>query len=138
MPTDATILIGETVIAIGNPYGLSHTVTVGVVSATGRTIQAGDIVYRDFIQTDASINPGNSGGALLNIEGKLLGINTAIFREAQGIGFAIPAHRARNVVEQIVHHGGVQAPWIGVITQDLTPDLAFHFDTEPGRTPESH
>jgi serine protease Do len=107
-------------------------VTVGVVSAVGRTIQSDDIVYRDFIQTDASINPGNSGGPLLNIEGKLLGVNTAIFREAQGIGFAIPANRARNVVDQIVHHGGVQAPWIGLVAQDLTPDLAFHFDVEPG------
>ena len=95
LPTKESILIGETVVAIGNPYGLSHTVTVGVVSATGRTIQSGDVLYRDFIQTDASINPGNSGGPLINIDGDLVGINTAILGEAQGIGFSIPATRAR-------------------------------------------
>ena len=128
---EGDILIGETVISIGNPYGLSHTVTVGVVSAVGRTIQAGEIVYRDFIQTDASINPGNSGGPLLNIEGKLLGINTAIYRQAQGIGFAIPAQRAQHVVDQILSFGSVQPPWIGISAQDLTPDLAFHFGVDP-------
>ncbi len=125
------ILIGETVIAIGNPYGLSHTVTTGVVSAVGRTIQAGDIVYHDFIQTDASINPGNSGGPLINIVGELLGINTAIYREGEGIGFAIPVYRVRNIVEQILQ-GGVKPPWVGIGVQDLTPDLAFHFGVEPG------
>ncbi len=125
------ILIGETVIAIGNPYGLSHTVTVGVVSAVGRTIQAGDIVYHDFIQTDASINPGNSGGPLINVLGELLGINTAIYREGEGIGFAIPVYRVRNIVDQILQ-GGVKPPWVGIAVQDLTPDLAFHFGVAPG------
>ncbi len=128
---DDKILIGETVIAIGNPYGLSHTVTVGVVSAVGRTIQAGDIVYHDFIQTDASINPGNSGGPLINVLGELIGINTAIYREGEGIGFAIPVYRVRNIVEQILQ-GGVKPPWVGIAVQDLTPDLAFHFGVEPG------
>jgi len=128
---DDTILIGETVIAIGNPFGLSHTVTTGVVSAVGRTIQAGDVVYHDFIQTDASINPGNSGGPLLNIEGELLGINTAIHRTAENIGFAIPVRRVRSVAEQLVHYGAVQSPWIGIQVQDLTPELAFHFQRSP-------
>ncbi len=129
---DDTILIGETVIAIGNPYGLSHTVTTGVVSALGRTIQAGEILYNDFIQTDASVNPGNSGGPLINLEGHVIGITTAIHREAEGIGFAIPVHRVRGIVDQIVHYGAVQPPWIGIQVQNLTPELAFHFRREPG------
>jgi len=132
LPRKDDIMIGETVVAIGNPYGLSHTVTVGVVSAVGRTIQAGDIVYHDFIQTDASINPGNSGGPLVNVEGKLIGINTAIHAQGEGIGFAIPIHRVRNVVDQLVHYGHVEPRWIGVQIQDLTPELAFHFGTGLG------
>ncbi len=132
MADDDKILIGETVIAIGNPYGLSHTVTTGVVSAMGRTIQAKDLVYHDFIQTDASINPGNSGGPLMNVEGRLIGINTAIHNDAEGIGFAIPIHRVRNIVEQIIEHGGVQPPWVGIQVQNLTPEIAFHFGVESG------
>jgi serine protease Do len=132
LPTANDVLIGETVIAIGNPFGLSHTVTTGVVSAVGRTIQAGDLVYQDFIQTDASINPGNSGGPLVNVEGNLVGINTAIHSQAEGIGFAIPADHVRAIVNQIVGHGAVQPAWIGIQTQDLTPELAFHFGVEPG------
>jgi len=132
LPAERDILIGETVIAIGNPFGLSHTVTTGVVSATGRTIQAGDLVYQDFIQTDASINPGNSGGPLVNLEGTLVGINTAIHSQAEGIGFAIPATHVRAIVSQILDRGGVQPAWIGIQTQDLTPELAFHFGVEPG------
>ena len=132
MAADDRILIGETVIAIGNPYGLSHTVTTGVVSAVGRTIQAKDLVYHDFIQTDASINPGNSGGPLMNVEGRLIGINTAIHNDAEGIGFAIPIHRVRNIVEQILEHGGVQPPWVGIQVQNLTPEIAFHFGVESG------
>ncbi len=124
---DDDIMIGETVIAIGNPYGLSHTVTTGVVSATGRTLRAGEMVYHDFIQTDASINPGNSGGPLLDVEGRLLGINTAIHREGEGIGFAIPNRRVRSIVNQILDHGGVQPSWIGITTQDLSSELAYHF-----------
>lgn len=132
MAENDRILIGETVIAIGNPFGLSHTVTTGVVSAVGRTIQARDLVYHDFIQTDASINPGNSGGPLMNVEGRLIGINTAIHNEAEGIGFAIPIHRVRNIVEQILEHGGVQPPWVGIQVQNLTPEIAFHFGVESG------
>jgi S1-C subfamily serine protease len=96
------LMIGETVIAIGNPFGLSHTVTTGVVSATKRTLQTGGRTYTDFIQTDASINPGNSGGPLLNILGQLIGINTAIYGNAQGIGFAIPVDRARRSMDSLV------------------------------------
>jgi serine protease Do len=96
------LMIGETVIAIGNPFGLSHTVTTGVVSAVKRSLQSGGRTFTDFIQTDASINPGNSGGPLLNILGELVGINTAIYGNAQGIGFAIPVDRARRVVDNLV------------------------------------
>ncbi len=131
LPEDHSVLIGEIAIAIGNPFGLSHTVTVGVVSATGRTIRAGDMIYHDFIQTDASINPGNSGGPLINVEGRLLGINTAIHREGEGIGFAIPVSRVRSIVDQIVNFGAVQPPWIGIQVQNLTHELAFHFGRDP-------
>src|SRR5216117_3427282 len=97
--TSSDLLIGETVVAVGNPFGLSGTVTTGVVSATGRSVPSKEagLTFTDFIQTDASINPGNSGGPLLNIEGKVVGINTAIYANAQGIGFAIPVDRARKV-----------------------------------------
>jgi Do/DeqQ family serine protease len=126
------IMIGETVIAIGNPFGLSHTVTTGVVSATGRSLRTDDQVFYDLIQTDASINPGNSGGPLLNIEGELIGINSAIYQHAQGIGFAIPIDRARRIVADLIAYGEVQPAWIGVLVQDLTPDLAAHFGAPPG------
>jgi serine protease Do len=132
LPVERDVMIGETVIAIGNPFGLSHTVTTGVISATGRTIQAGDLIYQDFIQTDASINPGNSGGPLVNVEGTLVGINTAIHSQAEGIGFAIPASHVRAIVSQILDLGAVQPAWIGIQTQDLTSELAFHFGVEPG------
>jgi len=102
------LMIGETVIAIGNPFGLSHTVTTGVVSAVKRTLQTNGRTYTDFIQTDASINPGNSGGPLLNILGELIGINTAIYGNAHGIGFAIPVDRARRVMDTLV--SGRRAP----------------------------
>ncbi|MEA3429209.1 MAG: trypsin-like peptidase domain-containing protein, partial [Thermodesulfobacteriota bacterium] len=92
------LMIGETIIAIGNPFGFSNTVTTGVISAVNRSIRAKDAVYHDFIQLDASINPGNSGGALLNINGELIGINTAIYAKAQGIGFAIPINKAKRIV----------------------------------------
>lgn len=130
--SDDSILIGETVIAIGNPYGLDHTVTTGVVSAQGRTLQTQGAVYQDIVQTDASINPGNSGGPLLDIRGRLIGINTAIHRDAQGIGFAIPIWRVRNVVDQILTHGSVLPTWIGVEVQNLTSELAVHFGVRPG------
>ncbi len=118
------ILIGETVIAIGNPFGFSHTVTTGVVSALHRTIRENDQVYEDFIQTDASINPGNSGGPLLNINGELVGINTAIYGEAQGIGFAIPVNTARRIVDDLLRYGEVRPAWIGLTVEGLTRSAA--------------
>jgi serine protease Do len=121
------LMIGETVIAIGNPFGLSHTVTTGVVSALNRSLNTDGRTYYDFIQTDASINPGNSGGPLLNIRGELIGINTAIYGKAQGIGFAIPSSRAKRIVHGLISYGSVEAPWIGLVVQTLTPELAAHF-----------
>ena len=121
------LMIGETVIAIGNPFGFSHTVTTGVISAIKRSIRAENRIYQDFIQTDASINPGNSGGPLLNINGELIGINTAIYSRAEGIGFAIPIDRAKRIVEHLIKYGEVHAAWIGLDAQDLTADLAHHF-----------
>lgn len=120
------IRIGETVIAIGNPFGLSHTVTMGIVSAKGRSNM--DIAdYEDFIQTDAAINPGNSGGPLINLEGKIIGVNTAIFTKSggyQGIGFSVPINMARKVMDQLIQSGKVTRGWLGVLLQDLTSDLA--------------
>ena len=114
------LLIGETVIAIGNPFGLAHTVTTGVVSAVHRNFKAGDRTLFDFIQTDASINPGNSGGPLLNIEGQLIGVNTAILGERNaGIGFAIPIDRAKRIAEDLIQHGEVREGYTGLEVQDL-------------------
>ena len=126
------LMIGETVIAIGNPFGLSHTVTTGVVSAIDRSLNTSERTYSDFIQTDASINPGNSGGPLLNIKGELIGINTAIYGKAQGIGFAIPVDRARRVMRDLVSYGEVKRAWVGITVQDLTEELARHFGTTKG------
>lgn len=122
--TSADLLIGEPVIAIGNPFGLSGSVTTGVLSATGRSVPTQDRsrTFTDFLQTDASINPGNSGGPLVNIEGKVIGINTAIYAEAQNIGFAIPVDRARKIVEDLVKFGEVHPVWLGVGTATLTPE----------------
>src|SRR5436190_364291 len=125
--SSAELMIGESVIAIGNPFGLSHTVTTGVVSAVGRSLRDEDRTYTDFIQTDASINPGNSGGPLLDIKGELIGINTAIYGKAQGIGFAIPVDRAQRVMKDLVSYGEVRHAWVGLVVQYLTPDLAQHF-----------
>ena len=111
------LMIGESVIAIGNPYGLSSTVTTGVVSALQRSVRTGDRVYTDFIQTDASINPGNSGGPLLNVRGEVVGVNTAVHSEGQGIGFAIPVDRARRIVEDLIHYGEVRSAWVGIETR---------------------
>ncbi len=112
-------LIGETVIAIGNPFGLESTVTVGVLSARDRTVTSPNTrrVYTDFLQTDASINPGNSGGALVDLDGRLIGINTAIIDDARGIGFAIPAKRVRRVVSDLLRYGQVQAAWLGMFVR---------------------
>jgi S1-C subfamily serine protease len=114
------LLIGETVIAIGNPFGLSHTVTTGVVSAVHRNFPAGDRTLFDFVQTDASINPGNSGGPLLDIDGRLVGINTAIIGErSAGIGFAVPIDRARRIAEDLITHGEVREGYLGLSVGDL-------------------
>ncbi len=112
------LMIGETVIAVGNPFGLSNTVSVGVLSAVGRTVAAGERQFSDFLQTDAPINPGNSGGPLLNILGEVIGVNTAIIRQAQSIGFAIPINRARRVMEQLKTYGRVRPIWLGVLVLD--------------------
>lgn len=122
--------VGEMVLAIGNPFGLSHTVTSGIVSATGRA-NVGIADYEDFIQTDAPINPGNSGGALVNIRGELVGINTAIFSTTggyQGIGFAIPSNMAQDVMNSLIKNGKVVRGWLGVTIQPLNPDLAKQFN----------
>jgi Do/DeqQ family serine protease len=117
--------VGDFVVAVGNPFGLGQTVTLGIVSAVGRS-GLGIEGYEDFIQTDASINPGNSGGALVTLSGKVVGINTAILGRSGniGIGFAIPINMARNVMDQIIEHGSVQRGLLGVNIQDLTPELA--------------
>lgn len=121
--------IGDQVLAIGNPFGVGQTVTSGIVSALGRT-QLGINTFENFIQTDAAINPGNSGGALVDANGELMGINTAIYSRSggsMGIGFAIPTSTARSVLEAIVRDGQVTRGWIGVEPQDLTPELAESF-----------
>ncbi|MBL4610337.1 S1C family serine protease [Halopseudomonas sp.] len=126
--------IGDVVLAIGNPFGLGQTVTMGIVSATGRN-QLGLNTYEDFIQTDAAINQGNSGGALIDTAGNLIGINTAIFSQSggsQGIGFAIPVQLATEVMQAIIEHGRVVRGWLGVEVQPLTADLAEAFQVAPG------
>lgn len=125
--------VGEWVIAIGNPYRLDHTVTVGVVSAKGRPVTIPDQstgkqrVYKNLIQTDAAINPGNSGGPLISLDGEVIGINTAINAQAQGIGFAIPINTAKEVLDELIKSGSVTRPYIGVALQDMTKDLAEYF-----------
>jgi len=120
--TSSDILIGETIVAIGNPFGFSNTVTAGVVSALGRSVRGNDNqrVYTDFIQIDAPINPGNSGGPVVNIQGEMIGIATAIIGGAQGIGFAIPVDRARRIVADLRQYGQVRAVWIGAHGRTIT------------------
>ncbi len=121
--------VGDVVLAIGNPFGVGQTVTMGIVSALGRT-HLGINTYENYIQTDAAINPGNSGGALVDNAGNLVGINTAIYSRSGGslgIGFAIPVSLARNVLEQIIANGGVTRGWVGVEIQEITPELAESF-----------
>ena len=120
--------VGEWLIAIGNPFGLEHTVTAGIVSAKGRVIGSGP--YDDFIQTDASINPGNSGGPLINMRGEVVGINTAIIAGGQGIGFAIPINMAKQILPQLKEKGEVTRGWLGVMIQQVTPELAKQFGLE--------
>jgi len=126
-----TLKVGEWVMAIGNPFGLAQTVTVGIVSAKGRVIGAGP--YDDFIQTDASINPGNSGGPLFNSRGEVVGINTAIVAGGQGIGFAIPIDIAKDVIAQLRETGQVVRGWLGVMVQSMTKELAASFGLEDAR-----
>ena len=128
---DSSLLkVGDLVLAVGNPFGLNQTVTMGIVSAVGRS-NIGLADFEDFIQTDAAINPGNSGGALVNSEGHLVGINTAIFSTSggyMGVGFAIPSDMAKSVMDSIIKHGKVIRGWLGVSIQSLTPELAKQFD----------
>lgn len=123
--SSADLEVGSWVVAIGSPFGLEQTVTAGIVSAKGRIIGSGP--YDDFIQTDASINPGNSGGPLLNMAGEVIGINTAIYKVAQGIGFAIPSDMATNIIKQLTEQKQVSRGWMGVAIQDITPELAQYY-----------
>ena len=117
------IRVGNWVIAIGNPYGLDHTVTAGVISAKGRPINVENRSYKNLLQTDASINPGNSGGPLLNLSGQVIGINTAV-AQAQGIGFAIPANTANDVIQELINKGKVVRPWLGVQVQSIDEEIS--------------
>ena len=129
------VAIGDIAMAIGNPFGVGQTVTMGIISATGRS-HLGLSAYEDFIQTDAAINPGNSGGALINAEGSLVGINTAIFSRtggSQGVGFAIPTRLARTILEDLVTQGRVIRGWLGIEAQEMTQDLAASFGLQTPR-----
>jgi serine protease Do len=121
------IRVGDWVMAVGNPFGLGHTVTAGIISAKGRVIGAGP--YDDFLQTDAAINPGNSGGPLFDMNGEVVGVNTAIVAQGQGIGFAIPINLAREILTQL-KTGKVTRGWLGIMIQDITPELAKSFDIQ--------
>src|SRR5690606_35322363 len=126
---DDPLRIGDVVLAIGNPFGVGQTTTMGIVSALGRN-RLGINIYENFIQTDAAINPGNAGGALIDTSGRLVGINTAIYSAtggSLGIGLATPAQAARIIMDQIIQHGAVTRGWLGVVPQDITPDLAQAF-----------
>lgn len=120
--------VGDWVVAIGNPFGLEHTVTVGVISAKNRSIHAQNVNFDGFLQTDAAINPGNSGGPLIGFDGKVVGINTAIIPYAQGLGFAIPVNMAKQVISDLVQYGKVKRGWLGVSIQNLTRDFAEAYE----------
>ncbi len=128
---DSSVLrAGELVLAVGNPFGLNQTVTMGIISGVGRQ-GVGITDYEDFIQTDAAINPGNSGGAMVNTHGELIGVNTAIFTQSggyEGIGFAIPTDLVKSVMDSLLKHGRVVRGWLGVSIQEVTPELATQFD----------
>ncbi|PRY66134.1 serine protease DegS [Vreelandella songnenensis] len=135
MTDSADVAVGDVALAIGNPFGVGQTVTMGIISATGRS-HLGLNAYEDFIQTDAAINPGNSGGALVNPDGALVGINTAIFSRSggsQGIGFAIPANLAHSILDELVTQGRVIRGWLGIEAQALSRELAASFGL---RTPQ--
>ena len=125
--------VGSWVVAVGSPFGLEQTVTAGIVSAKGRVIGSGP--YDNFIQTDASINPGNSGGPLVNMKGEVVGINTAIMAEGQGIGFAIPINMAKEIAAQLQDKGHVTRGWLGVTIQEVTPELAKSFGLKEKKGP---
>lgn len=132
LTNSSSLRVGDVVLAIGNPFGVGQTVTMGIVSATGRN-SLGLNTYEDFLQTDAAINPGNSGGALIDATGNLIGINTAIFSKSggsQGIGFAIPSNLAKKVMTDLIEHGRVIRGWLGVEIQEVTPRLAESFNLE--------
>jgi serine protease Do len=122
------IKVGQWVVAIGSPFGLEHTVTAGIVSAKGRVIGSGP--YDDYIQTDASINPGNSGGPLIDMQGQVVGINSAIIASGQGIGFAIPINLAKGIIRQLKENGEVTRGWLGVAIQNLSPQLAEYYGSQ--------
>ena len=124
--------VGEYVVAIGNPYGFEHSVTVGVISAKNRSIHAQDVHFDDFLQTDAAINPGNSGGPLLDMDGKVVGINTAIVPYAQGLGFAIPVNKAKEIMGDLADKGRVSRGWLGVAITDLNPEVAKLYGVPDG------
>jgi serine protease Do len=123
--------VGDWVLAIGNPFGLEETVTQGIISATGRVIGSGP--YDNFLQTDAPINPGNSGGPLVNLKGHVIGINSAIIKGGQGIGFAIPINMAKNIISQLKTKGKVVRGWVGVSVQTVTPEIAQSFGLKEAR-----
>ena len=125
-----TLKVGQWVAAIGSPFGLEHTLTVGIVSAKGRIIGVG--AFDDFIQTDASINPGNSGGPLLNVKGEVVGVNSAMYSGSYGIGFAVPVNMAKEVFSQLKQYGEVSRAWLGVIVQNLNDDFYTYFGIEDG------
>ncbi len=122
------VKVGQWVVAIGNPFGLDHTITAGIISAKGRVIGSGP--YDDFLQTDASINPGNSGGPLINMKGEVVGINTAIIAGGQGIGFAIPVNLAKGIIDQLKNSGEVTRGWLGVGIQDISDEVAEYYGIE--------
>ncbi len=132
--TSKDLMPGEPVIAIGNPFGLSHTVTTGVLSAVDRSIRSQDRVFHGFLQTDASINPGNSGGPLLNAEGSLVGINSAVYNGGQGIGFAIPIDVASRIVDELIAHGELAPVWVGLSLQELSGELHESLGVPRGAT----
>ena len=130
--SSADLMVGEPVIAIGNPFGFSNSVTTGVISAQDRSVNADDHTFHGLLQTDALINPGNSGGPLLNAEGQLIGINVAIYGGAQGIGFAIPIDVASRVIHELLLYGEVHPVWLGLEFQNLDPDLRQVMDLPTG------
>lgn len=128
MGDSSDLMVGETVIAIGNPFGFSNTVTTGIISSTDRSIRTEDKTFTNLIQLDASINPGNSGGPLLNIHGELIGINTAIYAKAQGIGFAIPINLSKKITDDLITYGKVTQSWLGIIVQPVDKALADYMN----------